>query len=68
MTLSDARSYVRQTLVHLFGRSYRRGHAVKLSCGRVSSIRVRCGFTFWSGPNDYWGNGPPLSPSHVPML
>jgi len=59
MTLSDARSYVRQTLVHLFGRSYRRGHAVKLSCARISAVRVRCGFTFWSGPNDYWGNVTP---------
>jgi secreted trypsin-like serine protease len=59
MTLSDARSYVRQTLVHLFGGSYRRAHAVKLSCARMSSIRVRCAFTFRSGPNDYWGNVTP---------
>jgi secreted trypsin-like serine protease len=59
MTLADARSYVRQTLVHLFGGSYRRAHAVKLSCARMSSIRVRCTFTFWSGPNDYCGNVTP---------
>lgn len=56
MTISDARSYVRQTLDHLFGRSYRRGHATKLTCARMSSVRVRCGFMFWSGPNDYSGS------------
>jgi hypothetical protein len=56
MTLTDVGSYVRQTLVHAFGRRYRRGHAIKLSCARVSSTRMRCGFSFWSGHNDYWGN------------
>jgi hypothetical protein len=55
MTFADARSYVRQVLAHLFAR-FRNEHALKLTCARLSAIRVRCDFGFWAGPNDYWGS------------
>ena len=25
------------------------------SCTRKSAVRISCNFSFWSGPNDYWG-------------
>ena len=56
MAIGDAKSYVRQTLAGLFGGRFKRGHQLSLSCSRVSASRVKCGFWFWSGPNDYWGS------------
>jgi hypothetical protein len=56
MKFAAARSYVRQTLAHLFGRAFQRRHVLAVRCTRISSIRVRCNFGFLSGPNDYFGH------------
>jgi trypsin len=55
MTFPDARKYARQVLGHVFARLPHE-HTLKQSCARLSDIRVQCAFTFWSGPNDYWGS------------
>jgi secreted trypsin-like serine protease len=55
MRLSDARSYVRQTLVGVFGRTFRRGHQYSARCHRRSAASFRCDVAWWYGPNDYYG-------------
>jgi secreted trypsin-like serine protease len=55
MTLSDGRSYVRQTVAGVLPLAFKHQHAYGTSCTRKSAVRISCNFGFWSGPNDYWG-------------
>jgi secreted trypsin-like serine protease len=55
LTLSDTRSYVRQTLTGVFGRTFTHRSGYQNSCSRLSRTKVSCNINFWSGPNDYWG-------------
>jgi hypothetical protein len=55
MTVSEGRSYVRQTVAGLLPRAFKHQHAYEKSCWRKSATRISCNVTFWSGPNDYWG-------------
>ena len=56
MNKATARSYVRQVLAGVFHRIFARRAAYDISCSRVSAARLRCGVTFSSGPNDYYGD------------
>jgi hypothetical protein len=56
MTLSQARSLARQTLAGVLRAAFKHEHAYQAQCSRTSSTRFDCGFTFWSGPNDYYGS------------
>jgi hypothetical protein len=55
MTLSDGRSYVRETVAGVLHSAFRHEHAYRTSCTRKSLVRISCDVGFWSGPNDYWG-------------
>ena len=55
MTLAVARAGARRTLAGALGKAFSRGHSYRPSCSRVSSTRFSCGFTFFSGSNDYYG-------------
>ena len=56
MTLSDARSDTRRTLVGAFGKSFDPRHRYRSSCRRASATRFNCRVTFSSATNDYSGD------------
>ena len=56
MTLSDAKSYVRQTLAGALSWRFKPPHGYTARCRRTSSTRFTCGIQFWHGPNDYYGS------------
>ena len=56
MSLSAARSYVQQVLAGVLTTRFQQRHAYKTSCSRQTASRLSCGFTFSTGPNDYYGN------------
>ena len=55
MTLGSARSYTKQTLTGVLGKTFKHRHQYQPSCARATSTRFGCDFRFWTGPNDYYG-------------
>ena len=55
LTLSAAKRYVRQTLAGALKRTFKSGYQYTARCSRSSQTRFKCGVTFSSGPNDYYG-------------
>jgi Trypsin len=55
MTFSQARRYVRQTVVGALGPRAKPAHSYTAKCARLSSTRFSCTIQFWHGPNDYYG-------------
>jgi secreted trypsin-like serine protease len=56
MTIPDAKVLVERALGYDFGRRFRRGKEVRLRCDRVEREKVKCGITWYQGPNDYFGS------------
>lgn len=56
MTLSQAKEYVRKTVVGALGRRAKPAQSYRAKCSRKSSTRFSCGVQFSHGPNDYYGN------------
>lgn len=55
MTMSVARTDVRSTLRGAFHHTMLHSHAYHSACTRKTRARVTCQFSFWAGPNDYYG-------------
>jgi V8-like Glu-specific endopeptidase len=56
LTVSQARSYVRQTIAGALGHRAKPAHRYRAKCSRQSSTRFTCAVQFWHGPNDYYGS------------
>jgi Trypsin len=55
MTETAARGFVRTTLRDAFPRTFPRRYQYEVTCDRSSTLRFSCYFSYYSGPNDYWG-------------
>jgi elastase-1 len=56
LTLSTARTFIRQTLSGAVGKPFRHRRSLRTSCHRSSVTRYSCGFTFGYRGNDYYGS------------
>ena len=50
-----AKELVGRTLREDLGGRFRRGWGKRASCVRVAREKVKCGVSWFQGPNDYWG-------------
>lgn len=56
MTRGKALSYARKGLTENFRARFKHGHKYRARCRRVKSTKQRCGVTWTSGPNHYYGS------------
>jgi secreted trypsin-like serine protease len=55
MSIARAKSLVSQSLSEELGSRWIRGGGKRIRCERIEREKVKCGVSWWQGPNDYWG-------------
>jgi secreted trypsin-like serine protease len=55
MTKPDAKNLVSRALGIDFGQRFRKGKAKRVGCEQVEREKVKCGVSWFYGPNDYFG-------------
>jgi secreted trypsin-like serine protease len=55
MSIGRARGLVARSLSEGLGSRWRSGRSKRMGCARVDRQKVKCGVSWWQGPNDYWG-------------
>lgn len=55
MSLSRARTLLARSLGEDLGSRWKRGRGKRIGCERIEREKVKCGVSWWQGPNDYWG-------------
>jgi secreted trypsin-like serine protease len=55
MSMARARTLVARSLAEELGSRWLKGHAKRSGCRRIEREKVKCGVSWWQGPNDYWG-------------
>jgi secreted trypsin-like serine protease len=55
MTKSDAKDLVARALGIDFGKRFRKGKEQRIGCEQVEREKVKCGVSWFYGPNDYFG-------------
>jgi secreted trypsin-like serine protease len=55
MSIPDGKVLVERALGIDFGKRFRKGNDVRIGCERVEREKVKCGLSWFYGPNDYFG-------------
>jgi len=55
LTIPKAKTLVGQTLANAFNNRFTHSFGTRVGCERASATRVRCGLSWFWGPNDYYG-------------
>jgi secreted trypsin-like serine protease len=55
MSLSRARALAARSLGEELGSRWKRAQGKRMGCERIEREKVKCGVSWWQGPNDYWG-------------
>jgi secreted trypsin-like serine protease len=55
MSLSRGRTLVARSLGEELGSRWKNGRGKRIGCRRIDREKVKCGVSWWQGPNDYWG-------------
>ena len=55
LSIARAKALAFQALSEELGYRWRRGRGKRVGCERIEREKVKCGISWWQGPDDYWG-------------
>jgi len=55
LTIPKAKTLIGQTLINDLGTRFVNGQGTRIGCESKGRLRVKCGFAWFYGPNDYFG-------------